>query len=207
MRVCVCVCVWVCVRACVWACVCGPVCMCVCFTLIFLQGKLPFNKAKSILTKVTTATEAEAKALATYFPSGKARPKFDVSRTCVAAKNKKDTAVKGVQRPTTVSVVMMKEYCPITPKNKARRILLSEGRILSIKVTRGMSSREIKNLIVRAFQIPEYTVLECDDTGHNLLRRIDQSIDGNDVLNLRGALYLCEVFKVQRIFNHASLTC
>ena len=123
-------------------------------------------------------------------------------------KNKKATrAAKGVQRPMTVSVVMMKEYCPIIPKNKARQKLVSEGRILSIKVTRGMSNREIKNLIIRTFQISEYTVLECDDTGHNLLRRVDQTIDASDVMNLRGALYLCEVFKVRRIFNYASLTC
>ena len=101
-------------------CVCAWACVCYIHSSFCREIKLPFNKAKSILTKVTTATEAEAKALATYFPSGKARPKFDVSRTCVAAKNKKNIAVKGVQRPTTVSVVMMKEYCPITPKNKAR---------------------------------------------------------------------------------------
>ena len=90
----------------------------------------------------------------------------------------------------------MKEYSPLTPKNKDRQKLTSEGRILSVKVTRSMSSQEIKNLIIRAFQITEYTVLECDDTGHNLLRRINQSIDGNDLTDLRGALYLCEAFKV-----------
>ena len=47
--------------------------------------------------------------LAIYFPLGKVLPKFDVSRFCVAAKNKKETAVKGVQRLKTVLVVMMKE--------------------------------------------------------------------------------------------------
>ena len=119
----------------------------------------------------------------------------------MAVKNKKATTVKGVQRPMTISVVMMKEYCPLVPKNKARQKLSSEGRILSIKVTRGMSNQEIKNLIMRTFQITEYTVLECDDTGHNLLRRIDQSIDGSDVMDLRGALYLCEVYKVQKVFK------
>lgn len=165
---------------------------------ILLQENLPFKKAKSMLTKVSTPTEAEAKALATYFPCGKMRPKFDVSKNCVAVKNKKTTPAKGkgIQRPMTVSVVLMKEYSPLVPKNKDRQKLTSEGRILSIKVTRNMSSQEIKNLIIRAFQITEYTVLECDDTGHNLLRRIDQSINGNDIMNLRGALYLCEVFKV-----------
>lgn len=90
----------------------------------------------------------------------------------------------------------MKEYCSLVPKNKIRQKLSSEGRIHSVKVTKGMSSREVKNLIMRTFQVSDYTVLECDDTGHNLLKRIDQSIDGSDVLELRGALYLCETFKV-----------
>ena len=151
---------------------------------------MPFKKAKSILTKVTTPTEAEAKAI--YFPSGKMRPKFDVTKNCVASKKKATAAKgKGIQRPTTVSVVLMKEYSPLVPKNKDHQKLMSEGR-----VTRSISSQEIKNLIIRAFQITEYTVLECDDTGHNLLRRIDQSIDGNNLTDLRGALYLCEAFKV-----------
>ena len=96
---------------------------------------------------------------------------------------------------------MMKQYSPIIPKNKACQKLLSEGRILSIKVTKGMSSQEIKNLIIRTFQMSEYTVLECDDTGHNLIRRINQAIDGRDVVSLRGALYLCEVRKQGTYFQ------
>ena len=97
------------------------------------------------------------------------RPKFDVSRNCVAVKNKKVKG-KGIQRPKTVSVVLMKGYSPLVPKNKDCQKLTSEGRILLIKVTRNMSSQEVKNLIIRVFQITEYTVLECDDTNHNLLR-------------------------------------
>ena len=57
-----------------------------------------------------------------------------------------------------------------------------------------MSNLEVKNQIIRAFQVPEFVVLECDSTGHNLIRAADQKIDGETVVDQKGALYLCEKF-------------
>ena len=51
----------------------------------------------------------------------------------------------------SISVVMMK-YSTI-PKGKERHSLASEGRILNMKVTRGMSVKEVKDKISKAFQV------------------------------------------------------
>lgn len=40
-------------------------------------------------------------------------------------------------------------------------------------------------------------MLQCDGTGHNLIKAADQSVDGEAVVNRKGGLYLCENFEVQ----------
>ena len=146
-------------------------------------------------------TEAEAKALAKFFPSTKSKSSggsFDPTADCVVLgqQKKKKAAIKPKQRPISISVVMMKKYSPIVPKGKKRQQLAAQGRILNMKVTREMSSEEIQSKINRAFEVSEYTVLECDSSGHNLLKCCDQEIDGDAVAQRRGCLYLCETFQV-----------
>lgn len=65
-----------------------------------------------------------------------------------------------------------------------------------MKVTRGMSSKDLKDKISGAFDVSGYTVLECDGNGHNLFKCCDQEIDGDAVSHRRGCLYLCETFQV-----------
>ena len=74
---------------------------------------------------------------------------------------------------------------------------------------RGASSADVRNLILRAFQVSDYTVLESDEHGHNLFKRIDQDLDDDSVVELCGSLYLCEKFKVCAflllwIFHHCN---
>ena len=91
---------------------------------------------------------------------------------------------------------MMKEYSSTIPKGKMRQKLTSKGRILSLRFSRCMSNLEVKNQIIRTFKVSEFVVLECDGTGHNLVRAADQTIDGETVVDRKGKLYLCEKFEL-----------
>ena len=112
------------------------------------------------------------------------------------ATKKKKAAIRPKQRTASIPVVMMLKYSPVVPKGKERQKLASQGRILNLKVSRGMSSKEVKDKISGAFQVSDYTILECAGNGHTLLKCCDQEIDGDTVVQRRGCLYLCETFQV-----------
>ena len=95
---------------------------------------------------------------------------------------KKKAAIKR-QRPNNVTVVMMKEYSSTIPKGKVRQKLASN---LSLRFTCTMSSQEIRNKIIHAFKVAKFVVLECDSTGHNLIKSADQSVDGEMVVAHKG---------------------
>lgn len=162
------------------------------------SGKL----AESILSKVQKPSKAEAKSLAKYFPSpgsssSTARKSFNPSVGLVSQK-KKRSATKRAERPSTISVIMMERYCPSIPKGKKRQRLASKGLIQSLRFTRSMSCQEVKTKIMRAFGVDSYVVLDCDCTGHNLIKCADEActIDGTKVVERKGALYLCKEFNV-----------
>ena len=90
----------------------------------------------------------------------------------------------------------MKDFTSTVPKKKHKNELTAAGRIQCIRFFRTMSARDVKNLITRTFLISHYIVLECDDTGHNLFRSLNQDIDGEAATARRGSLYLCENMKV-----------
>ena len=162
------------------------------------------EKAVSIIAKVKKPTEAEAKALAKYFPSGssyKAERKTSTGFDPLAESVVKDRQLKKKgaikrQRPSSITVVMMDQYCSSIPKGKVRRKLASKGKVQSIKFTRSMTHQEVKNCIIRAFKIDSFVVLDCDSTGHNLIKTADQQIDGEKVVGRKGGLYLCKEFNV-----------
>ena len=85
---------------------------------------------------------------------------------------------------------------PTVPKGKVRQSLAQKGRMQNIKVKRSMSPKEVNDLVVKAFGIEGYTVLECDVSGHNLVKSSEQEIDGDAAVGRRGCLYLCEKFEV-----------
>ena len=91
---------------------------------------------------------------------------------------------------------MLKKFSSCVPKGKLRQQLAAEERILNMKFHREMTADEVKSKILGSFQVSKYTLLECDNTGHNLVLCSDQDIDGVSVVQRRGCLYLCEVFQV-----------
>jgi len=57
-----------------------------------------------------------------------------------------------------------------------------------------MTTLEVKNQLICEFKVNSFVILDCDNTGHNLVRSCDQSLDGERVVDRKGALYLCEKF-------------
>ena len=95
-------------------------------------------------------------------------------------------ATEEEKRTISVSVIMMSNYCSTVPKGKERHKLAAEGRMLNMKVTRGIK-------ISTAFDV---AVLECDKNSHSLIKCCDQEVDGDAIAQRRGCLYLCEIFEV-----------
>ena len=162
--------------------------------------------AETIISRVKKPTEAEAKVLASYFPSTSAPrkreyPRFDPSAQSIVLpmQKKKKAAITKRERPSNITVVMMKEYCTSIPKGKVRQKLAAKGRILSVRFSRSMSCQEVTNQIIRTFKVAKFVLLECDSTGHNLIRCADQSLDGEKTVDRKGALYLCESFNPQKV--------
>ena len=75
---------------------------------------------------------------------------------------------------------------------------MTQGRIQSIKVNCQMKPNEVKKLIVKAFGVTRYTVLQCDGVSKYLIKSSEQNIDGNGMVDQRGCLYLCENMEVAR---------
>ena len=44
---------------------------------------------------------------------------------------------------------------------------------------------------MKAFDVLQYTILECESTGHGLLKSSEQEVDGEYMAQRRGSLYLC----------------
>ncbi len=165
-----------------------------CEFVVQVQVKSPYDSATGILDRVK---KVEAKTLAKCFPNGKTKtPKggFDPNADCVVsdAHRKKKAAIKGKQRSVSVSVVMLRQYISTIPKGKARKKLLSEGRIQSIAATRNMTNLQIRNKILRAFEVASFSFLEVDSAGR-LVKMKDDSLNGESVVNRRGSLYVYEV--------------
>ena len=126
-------------------------------------------------------------------------PMFNPNADCVVIgeqRKKKAAIKKRPSRPVNVSVVMMKNFSPIVPKGKIRQELVTTGKIQTMRVTKETSSSVIQEKIVKAFDVLQYTVLECDSTGHGLLKSSEQEVDGEYMAQRRGSLYLCEYFEV-----------
>ena len=149
-----------------------------------------YGRAKDVLKKVTKPTDMEAKALSKYFPSHHSKKAFNPIDECFRPKK----AGSRKERPVAITVVMLKTFKMLVPKGKVRQNMMRDGKIQTLRVTRSASAKVIRNKIMNAFKVSEYTVLECVAGGHNLLRCCDQEIDGERVVERRGCLYLCEEF-------------
>ena len=95
----------------------------------------------------------------------------------------------------------MRNFSPTVPKGKVRQELVSTGKIQTMRVMKEMSSSDTRKKITKAFDITQYMVLECDGSGHGLLKSSEQDMDGDYVSQRRGSLYLCECFEVNHDFH------
>ena len=57
-----------------------------------------------------------------------------------------------------------------------------------------MSSKDVREKIEHAFNTDTFVFLECDNTGHHLVRGADQDLNGEEAVERKGCLYLCERF-------------
>ena len=100
----------------------------------------------------------------------------------------------GKHKLVKVTVVLMDEYSASVPKGKVRQKLAMNGRIMSLKLHRGMTPADVHKKIEQAFNVHNFVYLECDNTGHGLVRGAEQDINGEDAVDRKGCLYLCERF-------------
>ena len=156
-----------------------------------------------VISKLKTPTLAEAKVLSSYFPSTSGKQKsirpFDPSaQSVVFSRQKKKKAAITRQRDSIITVILMDKYFPCIPRGKRRQKLASMGKFQTIQFNRLMSHREVKNKIVRAFEVDDFVVLDSDAAGHNLVKCENQDIDGEKVVKRKGCLYLCKEFDLVR---------
>ena len=63
-----------------------------------------------------------------------------------------------------------------------------------LQFRRSMSPQEVRNTIIRGFSkahgLDNWTYLACDSDNHLFISK-NQELDGNDVINRKGCLYIC----------------
>ncbi len=150
--------------------------------------------------QLCTPSKLEAHALKGLFPlssyGGKrqSHPFDPTSVSYASSSQKKKKAANTPGRATNVQVMLVKNFISNIPRGKYRNELKGEGRVQTIQFKRSMSTLEVKNQIVRAFRnidnLQEWEYLQTD-TNHLHVAK-NQEMDGNDVINRKGFLYLSE---------------
>ena len=132
---------------------------------------------------------------------------------------KKKKAAVSQGRPTNVKVLILKSFSSFIPRGKPRNLLRQEGREITLQFRRSMKHDEVKDTIIRGFpalqNMEGWSYLACD-SDHRLSVSKNQKLDGNDVINRKGCLYISPTPKVNVYFfvydsisakiNHVSVT-
>ena len=152
----------------------------------------------SITQRLSKPSLGEAKALGNLFPSsnsqgGKRTRAFDpTADECIIAEKKKKAAVSQ-GRPTNVKVMVLKSFTPFIPRGRPRN-LLKQGREMQLQFRQSMCPHEVRNTVFRGFShletMEDWTYLSCESDNHLSVSK-NQELDGNDVINRKGCLYLC----------------
>ncbi len=130
------------------------------------------------------------------FPSGKrsSHPFDPTSDSCAESAQKEKKAANAQGRVTNVQVVMLHSFTPNLPRGKCRADLKKDGGIQTLQFRRSMTPLQVQNQIIRGFQsiadLHAWTVLES--SYNRLAAAKKQMIDGEDVINRKGCLYLCQ---------------
>jgi len=91
-----------------------------------------------------------AKELSRLFPSTSATPQqpvgvaFDPQASCVALPQQKKKRVATKIHPKVIKVVLLSEGTFSVPRGRKRKLLMNQGRIQSIHITRIMSALQVK---------------------------------------------------------------
>ena len=162
-------------------------------------------KAVNIATRLCKPNEGEAKALSQLFPSsssnssGSKRPRaiFDpTAELCVAEQKRKKKAANSQGRPVNVKVMVLKSFTPYIPRGRPRNILKKEGREKTLPFRRSMNADEVRCTIARgiphisSLKEKNWTYLQCDSDNHLEVSK-NQVLNGSDVINRKGSLYIC----------------
>ena len=144
-------------------------------------------------------TLGEAQVLGKLFPSSSSasssmKRSFDPKAgCCVAEAQKKKKAANSQGRPTCIQVVMLKKFACNLPRGRYRADLIKLGRIKSIEFRRTMTSMQITHQIIQGFKeinVRSWDVLEAVNNTLSLAK--NRSLDGQEVINRKGSLYLCQ---------------
>ena len=78
--------------------------------------------------------------------------------------------------------------------------MIQDQRSKTLYFSRDDDSACVDEKIRSAFGLDSFNILECDNTGHRLFISSLKSINGNQAIERRKALYLCEVSNSFHIF-------
>ena len=173
-------------------------------------------RAVNIAGRLKKPTDGEAKALSKLFPSSSAsstgskrlRTTFDPTADLVVGEEKRKKKAANVQgRPTSVKVMVLKSFTPYIPRGKPRNDLKKNGRERSLLFRRSMTADDVRSTIARGFsditvvKDKTWTYLQCDSDNHLAISK-KQALDGNEVINRKGSLYICPTPPIQVWFAH-----
>lgn len=111
-------------------------------------------------------------------------------------RDKSGTVPNKSSRVTGVNVFLLQKYTPGSkvPKNEDREELRKAERNKIVYISRNDDSSHVEEKIKSAFGLRnKYNILESDSKGCKLSLSPLTSLDGNQAIRRRKALYLCEV--------------
>ena len=100
--------------------------------------------------------------------------------------------------------MMLKSFSPFIPRGHPIGLLKQEGREIMLQFRPSMSPQEVRNTIIRGFSkahgLDNWTYLACDSDNHLFISK-NQQLDGNDVINRKGCLYICPKVMLYFLIN------
>ena len=112
---------------------------------------------------------------------------LSLQKPATEATNKKG---KTSRKSVSVYTMMLDKFQNDVPKGAARQKLEQEGKTKRMFASRTSSPQQVNEKIGVAFGTNDYTFLECIKGGNKLIISSNQAMDGRDVIERRGCLYL-----------------
>lgn len=143
-----------------------------------------------------------AKVLSSLFPghTSRMRPKkrsmkFDPTAECVVAhqQKKKKKVLKLSKKAAKISCFLITDLKRGVPRGNYRADLKKNGSEAMIDVTKSMSSQQLKNAFLVAFNIRDFEILSCSD-GKFHVQNSCQHLDAGDIIDNLGksSMYIFE---------------